>query len=194
MFIIIWGFFFAYFWICIDFNSANQCVAVNFNSITLNTLNYLARAHNQNMICAKKNLHKIFVVRFDVFNVGFSFIVMGRKRHKKTHFTTFLFFFYCLFFPSFDHTHISTHTSTHNCIRSIRSRRISRFLLFLFFNSRWTQNSGTAITLSHCRCRCFFQFMCVCVAFFLFIWADFDFAPFKCLFRYDFNTFPYVKI
>lgn len=50
------GFFFVYFWICIDFNSANQCVAVNFNSITLNTLNYLARAHNQNMICAKKKI------------------------------------------------------------------------------------------------------------------------------------------
>lgn len=128
------GFFFAYFWICIDFNSANQCVAVNFNSITLNTLNYLARAHNQNMICAKNNLHKIFVVRFDVFNVGFSFIVMGRKRHKKTHFTTFLFFFLLPVFPEF-----WSHTSTHNCIRSIRSRRISRFLLlFLFFNSRWT--------------------------------------------------------
>lgn len=134
------GVFFAYFWICIDFNSANQCVAVNFNSITLNTLNYLARAHNQNMICAKNNLHKIFVVRFDVFNVGFSFIVMGRKRHKKTHFTTFLFFFLLPVFPEFwSHTHISTYTSTHNCIRSIRSRRISRFLL-LFFYFQFTVN------------------------------------------------------
>lgn len=137
------GFFFVYFWICIDFNSANQFVAVNFNSITLNTLNYLARAHNQNMICAKKNLHKIFVVRIYLKTSNSMLVFLSLswegKDIKKHISPLFVFFFCCLFFPSFDHTHISTYTSTHNCIRSIRSRRISRFLLlFSFFNSRWT--------------------------------------------------------